>query len=141
MIAAWLPPGSTQKAQPRPDGNPGKGAALELRESIVRGECSGPRLLCAGQPLTRPAGHCHQWGGAAGTDSEIRAVVARQIGNCVDWVKVMATGGVRTAGSNPAASAFSAREIRIAADMAHASGRRLAPSPLDCMRDPLDCSP
>ena len=34
-----------------------------LREEIRQGHLLGPRLLCAGQPLTAPKGHCHQWGG------------------------------------------------------------------------------
>ena len=39
---------------------------------------------------------------------EIRAVVARQIHeHRCDCVKIMATGGVRTAGTNPAEAAFS----------------------------------
>src|SRR5262245_20355921 len=32
--------------------------ALELRDRIARGESLGPRILCAGQPLTSPKGHC-----------------------------------------------------------------------------------
>ena len=32
---------------------------LELRDQINRGEVAGPRLLCAGQPITSPHGHCH----------------------------------------------------------------------------------
>ena len=45
----------------------GDWAALELRDRIARGELVGPRLLCAGQPLTSVGGHCHFWGGEAGT--------------------------------------------------------------------------
>eukprot|EP00438_Fugacium_kawagutii_P012941 Skav231700 [mRNA] locus=scaffold1306:21039:37468:- [translate_table: standard] len=40
-------------------------AALSLREKIRQKRVPGPRLLCAGQPLTAPKGHCHQWGGEA----------------------------------------------------------------------------
>ncbi len=45
----------------------GGGAWLEiaLRDRIARGELPGPRLLCAGQPVTTPGGHCFFWGGEA----------------------------------------------------------------------------
>ena len=32
---------------------------LGLRDRIAAGEIIGPRLLCAGQPITTPNGHCH----------------------------------------------------------------------------------
>ena len=43
----------------------GGGAWLELkvRDEIASGQHLGTRLLCAGQPLTSPGGHCHFWGG------------------------------------------------------------------------------
>ncbi len=44
----------------------GEWLELELRDRIARGEIAGPRLLCAGQPVTSPGGHCHFWGGEAG---------------------------------------------------------------------------
>src|SRR5258706_5683433 len=70
--------------------------ALELRDRIARGEIPGPRLLCAGQPLTSPKGHCWYWGGEARGADELRAVVRRQVEHGADWIKVMATGGIRS---------------------------------------------
>ena len=123
----------------------GKGGAFALRELIEKGHCLGPRLLCAGQPLTkasclcdhplgtplsahapptRPSavchspprpprpgspqvrGHCHQWGGEVGSVADIEQVAARQHERGADLIKVMATGGVRTAGTNPAEAVF-----------------------------------
>ncbi|CAE6957522.1 unnamed protein product [Symbiodinium natans] len=86
-------------------------AAIGLRNAIRRGECLGPRLLCAGQPLTRPGGHCHQWGGEAGSLDEALAVVDRQVENGVDWIKVMATGGMRTPGTNVEEATISVRDL------------------------------
>jgi len=37
----------------------GHGAELVLRARIAADATPGPRLLCAGQPLTTPGGHCH----------------------------------------------------------------------------------
>lgn len=83
-----------------------------LRDAIRKGECLGPRLLCAGQPLTVPRGHCHQWGGEAGSLEEALAVVDRQVENRVDWIKVMATGGMRTPGTNVEEAAFSVHDLK-----------------------------
>lgn len=81
----------------------GGGAWLELniRDRINAGELLGPRLLCAGQPITSVGGHCHFWGGEAADARQAEAVLRRQVARKVDLIKVMATGGVMTAGSKP----------------------------------------
>lgn len=95
--------------------------ALDLRDEIAAGRALGPRLLCAGQPLTSPAGHCHQWGGEVATSTEIRATVDRQAHRGTDWIKVMATGGLRTPGTRPDQAQFSEADLRevVAAAAAH----------------------
>lgn len=74
---------------------------IEIRDRINRGALLGPRLLCAGQPITSVAGHCHFWGGEAAGFGEAEAVLRRQLEHGVDLIKVMATGGRMTRGSNP----------------------------------------
>ena len=74
---------------------------IEIRNRINRGALLGPRLLCAGQPITSVAGHCHFWGGEAAGFTEAEAVLRRQLEHGVDLIKVMATGGRMTRGSNP----------------------------------------
>jgi imidazolonepropionase-like amidohydrolase len=81
-------------------------AELELRERIASGATIGPRLLCAGQPITTPAGHCHFWGGAATDLASAVAVLERQVHRGADLIKVMATGGMFTRGSDPAGAQF-----------------------------------
>lgn len=81
-------------------------AELALRDRIAAGLLPGPRLLCAGQPVTSPGGHCHFWGGEAADLGAAREVVARQAARGVDLVKVMATGGMFTSGSRPAGAQF-----------------------------------
>lgn len=102
--------------------------ALALRAAIRNGECEGPRVLCAGAPITRPRGHCWQWGGEAATEADIQRVVRSNVSPSVgaDVIKIMATGGVRTAGTNPAEAAFSEREICVAVEAAHQAGRKVA---------------
>ncbi len=80
---------------------------LNLRDQIARGEVIGPRLLCSGQPITSPQGHCHFWGGEAKTLAEALTVLQRQVGKGVDLIKIMATGGRLTHGSKPTDSQFS----------------------------------
>ncbi len=100
--------------------------ALELRDRITRGEILGPRLLCAGQPLTSPRGHCWFWGGEARGADEMRAVVRRQVERGADWIKVMATGGILTKGTTPASSQFDQSELDAAVAEARALGRHTA---------------
>ncbi|HTO69478.1 MAG TPA: amidohydrolase family protein [Myxococcota bacterium] len=100
--------------------------ALALRDRIARGEVMGPRLLCAGQPLTSPRGHCWYWGGEAEGVDELRAAVRRQVEHGADCVKVMATGGVLTKGTTPAAAQFGQDELDAIVAEARALGRHTA---------------
>jgi imidazolonepropionase-like amidohydrolase len=104
----------------------GEWSELALRDAIARGELPGPRLLCAGQPLTVPDGHCHFWGGAARDAREQAEVVQRQLDRGVDWVKVMATGGVFTRGSDVGRAQFSQEEIAAAVALSARHGRQVA---------------
>jgi len=97
-----------------------------LRRRIDAGEIPGPRLLCCGQPLTTPDGHCAFWGGAVAAPSEIDRVVARQIEAGSDWIKVMATGGVYTPNSRPGALQFEAPALAAIVRAAGRAGRAVA---------------
>jgi imidazolonepropionase-like amidohydrolase len=101
----------------------GGGAHLELalRDRIRDGERAGPRLVCAGQPVTSVRGHCWFWGGEAADLDAARAVIARQAAAGVDLVKVMATGGSMTAGTRPRDSQFD--DATLAAIVADARAR------------------
>ena len=79
---------------------------LELRDRIDAGDVAGPRLLCAGQPVTSVGGHCHFWGGEAADASAAEAVIARQQEHGVDLIKLMATGGMLTPHSQPKDAQF-----------------------------------
>lgn len=96
----------------------GRFLELSLRDAIVRGEARGPRLLCAGQPVTSPHGHCHFWGGEAADAEAARAVIDRQHRRGVDLIKVIATGGNLTRGSRPREAQYD--EATLAAIVAYA---------------------
>lgn len=79
---------------------------LQIRDEIVRGDISGPRLICAGQPITSTGGHCHFWGGEADSTEQALEVLERQDAHGVDLIKIMVTGGNITPGSAPKDSQF-----------------------------------
>jgi imidazolonepropionase-like amidohydrolase len=98
---------------------------LALRDAISLGE-PGPRLIAAGLPITTGAGHCH-WMGDLRADNaeEVRKVARWLIERGVDVVKIMASGGNMTAGSNALQPQYSAEELSVAVREAHRLGRRV----------------
>lgn len=92
---------------------------LVLRDRIAAGEVIGPRLLCSGQPITSPQGHCHFWGGEAHDLQAAQTVLERQVEHGVDLIKVMATGGRMTRGSEPTDAQFSAETLAALVSTAH----------------------
>jgi imidazolonepropionase-like amidohydrolase len=104
----------------------GEWMELELRDRIAAGALPGPRLVCAGQPLTAPAGHCHFWGGEARGSDGVRAVIERQVAHDTDWIKVMATGGVFTKGTDVKRAQYDLAELREIVEIAKAHGRHVA---------------
>ena len=99
---------------------------LELRDRIAAGEIAGPRLLCAGQPVTSVGGHCHFWGGEAADVEAAETVIQRQHEHGVDLIKLMATGGMQTPGSQPKDAQFDAGETRAIVAAANALGYEVA---------------
>jgi len=97
-----------------------------LRARIDAGGQRGPRLLCCGQPLTSPGGHCGFWGGEVDGPDEIEAMVARQVAAGSDWIKLMATGGVFTPGSRARDSQFEPAAMRAVVEAAARRGRSVA---------------
>ena len=107
----------------------GAWAELLLRDRIVAGAIPGPRLLCAGQPVTRSGGHCHFWGGEADDPAAARAVIERQVSRGVDLIKVMATGGMFTRGTDPSAAQF---DLETLAAIVEAAARHGLPVAAHC---------
>lgn len=87
------------------------GITFALRAAIESGVTPGPRLLLCGSPLTSPRGHCYFMGGEVeGPASIARAIQARaRLG--ADFIKVMATGGGLTPGTDSLTLQFSAEEL------------------------------
>ncbi len=81
-----------------------------------------PRVVAAGPPLTVPGGHCHYLGGAASGVDGVRRAVAEHVDHGVDVLKVMASGGMLTAGTDSFGVQFSEEELRAVVDAAHHAG-------------------
>ena len=81
-----------------------------------------PAIVASGPPVTSPAGHCHYMGGEVTGTDEIIAAVAERAERGVDVIKVMASGGVTTPGTDVMLTQFSTADLRFLVDRAHAAG-------------------
>ena len=100
--------------------------AIALRDAVRAGVTSGPDLLVAGAPITTTGGHCFFMGGEADGEPGLRVAVRTLVKAGVDWIKVMASGGNMTPGSNPYRAQYSIAELTAVVEEAHRLGRRVA---------------
>jgi imidazolonepropionase-like amidohydrolase len=117
-------------------------AAVDLRNSINEGFISGPRIVASGPGISITGGHGdvngfspetqvglfpeHRGYQIADGPDQVRETVRAQIKYGVDVIKVLATGGVLSQGDSPGAPQFTLEELKVAADEAHAAGRKIA---------------
>ncbi|MHC5537161.1 amidohydrolase family protein, partial [Singulisphaera rosea] len=116
--------------------------AVDLRDSIDEGFLVGPRVVASGPGICMTGGHGdlnmyapqvrvslfpdeRDFRIADGPD-QVRHVVRAQLKHGVDVIKIMASGGVMSRGTNPGAAQFSVEELKVAVDEAHAAGRKVA---------------
>jgi imidazolonepropionase-like amidohydrolase len=79
-------------------------------------------VVASGAPLTTPGGHCWFLGGEVRGAQDVRRMVRERAAQGADVVKVMASGGVFTPGTDPAGTQFTDEELAAAVDEAHAHG-------------------
>lgn len=79
-----------------------------------------PRVLAAGPPLTVPGGHCHYLGGAV--EGDLRTAVREHGERGVDVIKVMASGGFATPGTDQLGAQFTVAQLTTVVAQAHALG-------------------
>jgi len=96
--------------------------AVSLRNAINEGIVTGPELFVAGAPITTTAGHGNFWNGEADGELGVRVAVRERIKAGVDWIKVMASGGNMTPGSNTARAQYSIDEMKAIVEEAHRLG-------------------
>jgi imidazolonepropionase-like amidohydrolase len=81
-----------------------------------------PTILASGPPITSRRGHCWSMGGEAEGPGELRAAVRERVERGVDVVKIMASGGNLTLGTDVLACQFSLDELRLVVEEARAAG-------------------
>lgn len=81
-----------------------------------------PRILASGPPITSPGGHCHFLGGEVANRHDIAEAVRERVERGVDVVKVMASGGMNTPGTDVTAPQFALEDLRLLVDLAHRAG-------------------
>jgi imidazolonepropionase-like amidohydrolase len=81
-----------------------------------------PTVLASGPPITSPGGHCWAMGGAVSGLAELRAAVRERVSRGADVVKIMASGGVMTAGTAVDRGQFHRDELAAVVAESHAAG-------------------
>jgi len=94
------------------------GVTFRLRDGITAGLIAGPRILAAGSPITITGGHCHFLGLEADDEAGVRAAARSQLKSGATCLKIMATGGRMTPGTNVGMAQFGVAEIQGAVDEA-----------------------
>jgi imidazolonepropionase-like amidohydrolase len=110
-------------------------ANVALKRAIDAGWLPGPRMVTAGTFLTVPGGHSDVLlrpdvelpapNVISGPDQARRAV-REQARRGADWIKLLVTGGVTTAGTRLSASLWEDDELRAAIAMARRLGKPVA---------------
>ena len=118
-------------------------AVIAIRDAVAEGRFPGPRIKVAGQPLSIIGGHADPTTGlppeiAEAFDEaplepsvctgaqECQKVVRQLAAAGVDWIKIMATGGVLDPGSRGLEQHFTDEEMKAICDMAHFNGLKVA---------------
>jgi imidazolonepropionase-like amidohydrolase len=99
-------------------------AVLAWRDRVAAGTAGfpAPAIVASGPPVTTRGGHCWHMGGEASQPQELRAAVRERAERGADIVKVMASGGALTAGTDVMACQYSPDLLRILVEEAHARG-------------------
>src|SRR3954469_4212835 len=118
-------------------------AVIAVRDAVAEGRFPGPRIKVAGAPLSIIGGHADEATGlppelaAAVNEAHLNPSVCTGPEECqkvvrglaaagVDWIKIMATGGVLDPGTRGLEQHFTDEEMRAIVDMAHKSGLKVA---------------
>ena len=96
------------------------------QSQIRDGRLRGPDIVAAGEGITSPGGHCYFFGIECEGEEAMRAAVRRQHDAGANAIKVFATGGNLTPGSDPLAPQFSLEEICALTDEARGLGLSVA---------------
>jgi imidazolonepropionase-like amidohydrolase len=97
---------------------------VSLREAIREGIIAGPFLLISGKPITMTGGQGWSFGRESDGVDDTRKAAREQLRAGVDFIKIMATGGVMTKGVEPGSPQLTVDEMRAAVEEAHKAGKK-----------------
>ena len=100
--------------------------AFAVRAAIEQGVMLGPRVIASGAGITTTGGHLWFCGVEADSEVEVRRGVRAQVKAGADFIKIFATGGGSTPGTNAYAAQFSEAEMCAITEEARRLGRRTA---------------
>ena len=103
-----------------------EGVDLGIKKGINDGLILGPRMLVSGKLLCMTGGTAHVIGREVDGPDEARKGAREQLKAGVDVIKVMATGGVLTAGTDPGSAQLTFEELCAAVEEAKKAGRLTA---------------
>jgi imidazolonepropionase-like amidohydrolase len=98
---------------------------IRLRDAIAAGTAEGPRILACGQAIGARGGHAPVICDPVDDEASAAAAARRQLDAGADFIKMMVTGGFGKDGEQLGHSELSAAQIRAAAAVAHAAGKKL----------------
>jgi len=104
----------------------GGGIDIDLRNARSKGLIQGAEFHAAGRSITMTGGHGWMFGRQVDGCDEARKAVREQLKAGADVIKIIATGGVMTAGVEPGAPQLSYEEIAVIVEEANKAGRKTA---------------
>jgi len=96
---------------------------LGLKRMVDKGMIVGPRMRAAGRAICMTGGHGYRNGIEADGPDEVRKAVRLQLRAGADVIKLIATGGVLTPGTQPGSPQLTRQEMATAVEEAHKAGR------------------
>ncbi|MFA1819595.1 amidohydrolase family protein [Virgibacillus oceani] len=108
------------------DMNGRKKAETGLREAIEDNIVPGPEYYICGQALTMTGGHGSNTGRECDGPDECRKAAREQLKRGVDFIKLIATGGVMSPGNNAHETQLDEDEMAAAIAEAHKVGKKTA---------------
>jgi imidazolonepropionase-like amidohydrolase len=99
---------------------------LAIAAMVANGEIDGPRMLAAGRVITMTGGHGHWMGIEADGPDAVRRAARENIKAGATALKLMATGGMMTAGRQAGVPQLTVSEMTAAVEEGHERGLPVA---------------
>jgi len=99
---------------------------LGLKRMVDKGMVAGPRMRAAGRAICMTGGHGYRNGIEVDGPDDVRKAARLQLKAGADVIKLIATGGILTKGTQPGSPQLTREEMAAAVEEAHKAGRTVA---------------